>query len=44
MEGGFQEEPVEYGVSMPSPQITQQAVSIGTSLKPLKCFHYVFLL
>ncbi len=31
MEGGLQEEPVEYGVSMHSPQLTQQAASIGTS-------------
>ncbi len=30
MEGGIQEEPVEYGVSMPSPQLTQQVASIGT--------------
>ncbi len=28
---GLQEEPVEYGVSIPSPQLTQQAASIGTS-------------
>ncbi len=40
MEGGLQEEPVEYGVSMPS-QLTQQAASIGTSPMPLKCFHHV---
>ncbi len=44
MEGGLQEEPVEYGVLMPSPQLTQQASSIGTSPMPLKCFHHVFLL
>ncbi len=31
MERCHQEEPVEYGVLMPSPQITQQATSIGTS-------------
>ncbi len=29
MEGGLQEELVEYGVSMPTPQLTQQAASIG---------------
>ncbi len=28
MEGGLQEEPVEDGVSIPSPQLTQQAASI----------------
>ncbi len=44
MEGGLQEEPVECGVSMPSSQLTQQAVSIGTSPMPLKCFHHVLLL
>ncbi len=37
MEGGLQEEPIEYGVSMPSPQLIQQAASIGTSPMPLKC-------
>ncbi len=44
MEGGLQEKPVECGVSMPSPQPTQQAASIGTSPRPLKCFHHVHLL
>ncbi len=44
MEGGLQEEPVKYGVSMPSPQLTQQAASIGTRPIPLKCFHHVLLL
>ncbi len=44
MEGGLQEEPVEYGVSMPSPQLTQQVASIGTSPMPLKCFRHVLLL
>ncbi len=39
MKGGLQEEPVEYGVLMPCPQLTQQAASIGTSPMPLKCFH-----
>ncbi len=29
MERGLQEEPVEYAVSMPSPQLTQQVPSIG---------------
>ncbi len=29
MEGGLQEEPVEYGVIMPSPQLTQHAAFIG---------------
>ncbi len=43
MEGGLQEETVEYGVLMHSPHLTQQAVSIGTSPMPLKCFHHVFL-
>ncbi len=42
-EGGLQEEPVEYGVSMPSPQLTQQAASIGTSPMTLKCFHHVIV-
>ncbi len=41
MEGGLQEEPVDYGVLMPSPQLTQQAASIETSPMPLKCFHHV---
>ncbi len=36
MEGGLKEEPVEYGISIPSSQLTQQAASIGTSLRPLK--------
>ncbi len=44
MEGGLQEEPVEYGVLMPSPQLTQQVASIGTSPMPFKCFHHVLLL
>ncbi len=44
MEGGLQEEPVEFGVSMPSSQLTQQVESIGTSPMPLKSFHHVLLL
>ncbi len=38
MEEGLQEEPVEYGVLMPSPQLTQQVASqsAGTVL-PLFC-------
>ncbi len=36
MERGLHEEPVEYGVLMPSPQLTQQVVSIGMSPIPLK--------
>ncbi len=36
MEGGLQEGPIEYGVSMPSPQLTQHAAYIGTSPMPLK--------
>ncbi len=44
MEGGLQEKPVGYGVSIPSPQLTQQAASIGTSPMPLKYFHHVLLL
>ncbi len=32
MEGGLQQGPVEYGVFMPSPQLTQQAAGIGTNL------------
>ncbi len=44
MEGGLQEELFEYEVSMSSPQLTQQAASIGTSPMPLKCFHHVLLL
>ncbi len=43
-EGDLQDEPVEYGVLMPSPQLTQQVASIGTSPMPLKCFHHVLLL
>ena len=35
MERGLQEEPVEYRVSTPLPQLTQQAASIGTSPMPL---------
>ncbi len=31
MEEGLQEEPVEYGVLMTSPQLIQQAASIGTN-------------
>ncbi len=34
-EGGLQQEPVEYGVLVLSPQVTQQVASIGTSLMPL---------
>ncbi len=30
MEGGLREEPVEFGISMPSPQLIQQVASIGT--------------
>ncbi len=44
MNRGLQEEPVGYGVSMPSPQVTQQAASVETSPMPLKCFHHVLLL
>ncbi len=44
IEGGLQQEPFEYEVSMSSPQLTQQAASIGTSPMPLKCFHHVLLL
>ncbi len=44
MEGGLQAESVEYGVSMPSLQLTQQVASIGTSPMPLKCFHHMLLL
>ncbi len=40
MEGGLQEEPVEYRVLMPSPQLPQQVASIGTSTTRLKCFHH----
>ncbi len=39
MQGGFQDESMEYGVLMPSPQFTQQATSIGMSTVVLKCFH-----
>ncbi len=35
---------VKYGMSMPSPQLTEQAASIGTSPIPLTCFHHVLLL
>ncbi len=31
MAKGLQEEPVEYGDLMPSPQLTQQVASIGTN-------------
>ncbi len=34
MESGMQEEPGEYGVSIPSPQLTQQAGIIGISPMP----------
>ncbi len=44
MERGLQEEPVEYGVSLPSPQLNQRSASIGTSTMPLKCFHHDLLL
>ncbi len=44
MEGGLQKELIEYGVSMPSHQLTKQATSIETSPMPLKCFHCVLLL
>ncbi len=44
MDGGLQEEHVDYGVSMPSPQLTQQAASIGTTPMPLNCFHHVLVL
>ncbi len=44
MEGGLQEEPVDYGVLMPSSQPIQQMASIGTRPMPLKCFHLVLLL
>ncbi len=44
MEGGRQDETVEYGVSMPFPQLTQHTASIGTSPMPLKCLHCVLLL
>ncbi len=44
MEGGLQEEPVEYGIVIPYPQLTQQAASIVTSPMPLKCFHQVLFL
>ncbi len=37
-------EPVEYGIWMPTPQLTQQAESIGRSPMSLKCFHLVLLL
>ncbi len=40
MERGPLDEPVEYGVLMPSAQLTQQVASIGTSPMPLKCFHH----
>ncbi len=35
MERGLQEEPVEYGVSMPFHQFTKQAASMGTRPMPL---------
>ncbi len=44
MEGGLQEKSIDYGVWMPSPQLTQQVAFIGTSPMPIKCFHRVFLL
>ncbi len=34
---GLQEEPVEFGVLMPSPQLTRQAASIETSPMPHEC-------
>ncbi len=44
MEKGLQEELVENGVLMHSPQLTQQAASIETSPMAFKCFHHVLLL
>ncbi len=32
-----------YGASMPSPKLTQPAVSIGTSPMYLKCFHHIYI-
>ncbi len=43
MERGLHEEPVEYGVLMPS-QLTQKAASTGTNTMSLKCVHLVLLL
>ncbi len=44
MERDFQEEPVEYGVSMPSSQLTQQAASIETRSITIKFVYHVLLL
>ncbi len=44
MEGSLQEEPAEYGVLMPSPQLTQQVASIWTSPMSLKCLYHLLLL
>ncbi len=38
-ERGLQKETLEYGASMPSPQLTQQGASIGTGPMPLNCFY-----
>ncbi len=41
MEGGLQEEPVKHQTLMPSPQLTQQVASIGTSpmhTSPSHCY------
>ncbi len=42
IEGGLQEEPVEYGVWLLLNSLNG-AASIGTSPMPLKCFHHVLL-
>ncbi len=44
MERCLQEELVENGVSMPFPQLTQHAASIGISPMPHKWFHHALLL
>ncbi len=41
MERSLQEESVEYGVAMPSPQLTQQVASVGTSSIPLQCASFI---
>ncbi len=46
MERGLQGETIEFGDSIPSHQLTQQAASIGMSpmpLKHVKCYHRAFL-
>ncbi len=44
MEGGLQEEPVEYGVSMLTSHSLNRRHPLGQAQYPLKCLHHVLLL